>query len=389
MRSLLYTGSAALLAGGVILSAGQQGQGTTPAPWPLSNAVRERGSSITGAFEGWFYDKDGSQSLLVGYFNRNTKQELDIPTGPNNRIEPGGPDLGQPTHFLAGRQFGVFAIPVSKSFGAKELTWTIVANGQTNTITMHTRPDWIVEPFEDPANKNTPPVIRFDPTAASYTGPPVGIAATTRRPRERRCRWWRGRLTRGPGSTCPMRRRETAAAAPQDPLRRRRRDWRLPGACSAALERSGSTTRARRSTWITTGRPPRWRRSRCRASTSSGCRPTTPPGTAAADSSAAGRTSTSRSPSRPRPPGRRRRTAEALAEAGQACGLDRPACLNHEGTKTRRYTKKNNICLLRAFFESSCLRGQGSFQNVNCAPNFTYRACRMFSGLSHAIRRSC
>ena len=31
-------------------------------------------------------------TLLVGYFNRNTKQELDIPVGPNNRIEPGGPD---------------------------------------------------------------------------------------------------------------------------------------------------------------------------------------------------------------------------------------------------------------------------------------------------------
>jgi hypothetical protein len=178
MRSLLQAVSAALLASGVILSAGQQGQGATPAPWPLSNAVRERGSSITGAFEGWFYNKDGSQSLLVGYFNRNTKQELDIPVGANNRIEPGGPDLGQPTHFLAGRQFGVFAIKVPKDFGNKELTWTIVANGQVNTITLHTRADWIVEPFEDPANKNTPPVIRFEPNAAPFAGPPVAIAAS-------------------------------------------------------------------------------------------------------------------------------------------------------------------------------------------------------------------
>jgi hypothetical protein len=178
MRTLLHATAAALFAGGVVLSAGQQGQGTTPAPWPLSNAVREKGSSITGAYEGWFYNKDGSQSLLIGYFNRNTKQELDIPVGANNRIEPGGPDLGQPTHFLAGRQFGVFAIHVPKGFGAKELSWTIVANGQTNTITMHTRPDWIVEPFEDPANKNTPPVIRFEPGGATYSGPPAATAAT-------------------------------------------------------------------------------------------------------------------------------------------------------------------------------------------------------------------
>ena len=94
------------LVAGVVISAGawpragQQGQGQTPSPLPLSQPIRERGSSVTGAYEGWYRNKDGSVSLLVGYFNRNTKQELDIPIGPNNRIEPGGPDQGQPTHFL-------------------------------------------------------------------------------------------------------------------------------------------------------------------------------------------------------------------------------------------------------------------------------------------------
>src|SRR5947208_2294199 len=97
-----------------------QGVGQTPAPYPLSQSIRERGSSVTGAFEGWYYNKDGSVSLLVGYFNRNTKQELDIPVGPNNRVDPGGPDQGQPTHFLAGRQYGVFSINVPKDFARKK-----------------------------------------------------------------------------------------------------------------------------------------------------------------------------------------------------------------------------------------------------------------------------
>jgi hypothetical protein len=154
-----------------------QGASQTPAEWPLSNAVRERGSSVTGAYEGWFYDKDGSISLLVGYFNRNTKQELDIPVGPNNRIEPGGPDRGQPTHFLTGRQWGVFVIKVPKDFGSKKLAWTIVANGQTNVITLHTKPEWIVEPFEDPANRNTPPVLKFAQAGPGVNGPPSGVAA--------------------------------------------------------------------------------------------------------------------------------------------------------------------------------------------------------------------
>jgi len=186
MRGWVRSALAGLLvvfagAGGVFVRAGQppQGVGQVPAgPLPLANAIRERATSITPAFEGWYFDKDGSQRLLIGYFNRNTKQELDIPPGPNNRVEPGGPDQGQPTHFLNGRQWGVFSIKLPKDFGSKKLTWTIVANGLTSTITLHTKPEYIVEPFEDAANKNTPPVLKFDPAGKTFTGPPNGIAAT-------------------------------------------------------------------------------------------------------------------------------------------------------------------------------------------------------------------
>ena len=44
---------------------------------------------------------------------------------------PGGPDQGQPTHFLTGRQWGMFAVKVPADFGTNKLTWTLVANGQT------------------------------------------------------------------------------------------------------------------------------------------------------------------------------------------------------------------------------------------------------------------
>ena len=162
----------------VLTAAAQQGQGETPSQFPLSHSIRESGSSVTGAYEGWYKNKDGSVSLLVGYFNRNTKQELDVPVGPNNRIEPGGPDQGQPTHFEISRQWGVFVIKVPQELGTKKLIWTLVSNGQTNTITLHTRPEWVLEPFEDPASKNTPPVLRFEPNGRAHTGPPVGIAAT-------------------------------------------------------------------------------------------------------------------------------------------------------------------------------------------------------------------
>ena len=163
-------------AAGGALQAGQQGQ--APSQFPLSNAIRPTGQSVTPAFEGWFYDRDGGIRLLIGYFNRNTKQELDIPIGPNNHVEPGGPDQGQPTHFLTGRQFGVFAIKVPKDFGTKQLTWTLTVNGQTNVIPMHIKPDWVVEPYEDAGSKNTPPVLRFQADGARFSGPPSGLAAT-------------------------------------------------------------------------------------------------------------------------------------------------------------------------------------------------------------------
>lgn len=137
---------------------------------------RDSGASVTGAFEGWYKNADGSYSILVGYFNRNQKQTLDVPVGPDNHIDPGGPDQGQPTHFLPRRQWGVFTIKVPNDFGNKRLTWTITANGQTTSVPLHIDPLWIVEPFEDAGVGNTPPVVRFLSGGAAYTGPPRSIA---------------------------------------------------------------------------------------------------------------------------------------------------------------------------------------------------------------------
>ena len=112
--AILLLASAGMLASARPLGAGQaaQGVGQVPSPLPLSNVSRERGSSVTPAYEGWYHDRDGSVRFLVGYYNRNTKQEFDIPAGPDNRIEPGEPDQGQPTHFDTGRQWGVFTLKV-------------------------------------------------------------------------------------------------------------------------------------------------------------------------------------------------------------------------------------------------------------------------------------
>jgi len=172
-RTLLAGVAVAGVAAGSLLA----GAGQTQTPLPLEPGARS-GQSVTPAFEGWYPNADGSFDLLLGYYNRNDAQVLDIPIGPNNRIEPGGPDQGQPTHFLPHRQYGVFTVTVPKDFGNKKLTWTIVANGQAMSIPIGVIKDYKVEPLEDAAMGNTPPVVRFQLGGPAHTGPPRGITTS-------------------------------------------------------------------------------------------------------------------------------------------------------------------------------------------------------------------
>jgi len=142
------------------------------------DAAHESGQGVTAAYEGWFKNADGTFSLLVGYFNRNTKETLDVPIGPDNRIDPGGPDRGQPTHFLTRRQWGVFTIAVPADFGDRKLTWTLTAHSKTTTIPMGLNPLYEISPYKDPAQGNTPPVLKFSPQGRAFQGPPRDTAAT-------------------------------------------------------------------------------------------------------------------------------------------------------------------------------------------------------------------
>src|SRR5579864_533032 len=130
------------------------------------------GDSVTPAYEGWFDSPDGRHNIMFGYYNRNSKQEFDIPIGADNNIQPGGPDRGQPTHFLTGRQWGVFLINVPKDFPATtNIIWSLTANGQQIAIPVHMKPDYNIDPFEEAAVHNTPPTIRFDEHGETVQGP--------------------------------------------------------------------------------------------------------------------------------------------------------------------------------------------------------------------------
>jgi len=136
------------------------------------------GEAVYPAFEGWGPLKDGTNTLLIGYFNRN-KEAVNVPIGPDNRIEPGGPDFGQPTHFLSGRQWGMFAITLPKDFGNRKLTWTLTVNGHASAVTFWTNPPYWIDFYKNGANGNEPPRIKFSPTGTELIGPPRETSVQT------------------------------------------------------------------------------------------------------------------------------------------------------------------------------------------------------------------
>jgi len=161
-RTALALAATACLAAGTHVAAGQL----------VMEPLKDAGQNIYPAYEGWYQNADGTFTLLAGYYNRNKKQTLDIPIGPENRIEPGGPDQGQPTHFPVGRGWGTIAIKVPKDFGDKKITWTLTANGRTVSVPFGLTKGYQIEPYLDAAMGNKPPVIKFSEKGEALTGPP-------------------------------------------------------------------------------------------------------------------------------------------------------------------------------------------------------------------------
>lgn len=118
-----------------VLSAGASGQ----------SMIYSSGQTIAPSFEGWEVKQDGTFDLVFGYLNRNLDEEVDVPIGPDNSVEPGGPDRGQPTHFLPRRNRYQFRVNVPKDFGNKEVVWTLTTKGKTEKAYGSLKPDYVID----------------------------------------------------------------------------------------------------------------------------------------------------------------------------------------------------------------------------------------------------
>src|SRR5579872_1504470 len=112
---------------------------------PVRSDAQERfasGQNVVPVFEGWEHNADGSFNMVFGYMNRNYEEQFEIPIGPDNKIEPGVPDQGQPTFFYRRRQQFVFKVRVPSDWGQKDLVWTLTSRGRTEKAYGTLLPVW-------------------------------------------------------------------------------------------------------------------------------------------------------------------------------------------------------------------------------------------------------
>jgi hypothetical protein len=148
--------------------------------------VRPSGQTVTPVYEGWYRNADGTYSLSFGYYNRNSREVLDIPVGDSNSVSPGSANQAQPTRFEPRRHWGVFAIVVPANFGdRKKVTWTLKNRGETFAIAGSLDPLWEIDALVGEAgSNNTPPVLRVGggpeargPGGFTWSGPSGVVGA--------------------------------------------------------------------------------------------------------------------------------------------------------------------------------------------------------------------
>ena len=141
-----------------------------------------RGQNVSPAYEGWETDVDGSRHFLFGYMNRNWEEEPTVPIGAENTIEPGGPDLGQPTRFQPRRNRFVFRVPVPDDFDADdELVWTLTVNGVTERAFASLRQDYFVDSLVRASESGAIGAGTTSPTIRANVGPSLEVEGEMQR----------------------------------------------------------------------------------------------------------------------------------------------------------------------------------------------------------------
>ena len=97
-------------------------QGFAQQPTRLLRPPPPGGLPVIPFMEGWYANDDGSVTVSFGYHNRN-EDDITIPIGEGNRIEPLSLSGMQPEIYYSGRHTGVFGVTVPESMLEDSIWW--------------------------------------------------------------------------------------------------------------------------------------------------------------------------------------------------------------------------------------------------------------------------
>ena len=132
--------------------------------------LRPSGQPVIPLFDGWFRRPNGTIDLCFGYHNLNLDQELDIPLGPDNFIEPGRFDGVQPTHFdevpdVYRRRFCVFTVNLTDLDAAPTVVWRLRIADQTYSVPGSSSQLYRMDEIQQSSRGNSAPLVRFEEPA--------------------------------------------------------------------------------------------------------------------------------------------------------------------------------------------------------------------------------
>ena len=148
---------------------------------PFNDAtLRPRGQHVIPLFEGWFPNDNGSYTLCFGYFNMNTEQQVEVPLGDANRIEPAEFDGAQPTHFDPvpapeltrpyRHHWCVFSVEVPSDFGRKDVIWTLETQGDELSVPGSLLPSYVLDETETFGRDAVAPYLSLNDNPPNFRG---------------------------------------------------------------------------------------------------------------------------------------------------------------------------------------------------------------------------
>jgi len=166
-----------VLASSIALSTAQTSNVFSPI---YEEPLRADGQNVVPLFDGWFPNDDGSFTLCFGYFNMNFEQEIDVPLGAKNFIEPAEFDGLQPTHFDTipdpeltrefRRHWCAFSVIVGENFGMNDVIWTLQTQGRKLSVPGTLIPSYVLDEEETSGRDTSAPYLSLNDNPPSFRG---------------------------------------------------------------------------------------------------------------------------------------------------------------------------------------------------------------------------